>query len=422
MDNEEIKSFKPGQSFEEMGLHGHILQTLKQEGITTPTVVQRYVIPALMAGKDVQTQSETGSGKTLGFALPLIEKIERGKGLQTMVIAPTRELALQITEEFRRFSSHKRLSILTVYGGASINIQISNIGKADIVVGTPGRILDLMRRGHMPLHEVKYLVLDEADRMLDMGFIEDIEQIVRNIPSSRQTCLFSATLPDEIIRLSQRYMRTPVRIKIKPSPLRLLDQFYAEVRREEKFSLLVHLLRKESSKLNLVFCNTKRMADNLGKNLKREGFGAAELHGDMSQAARERTVEAFKHGDIEVLVATDVAARGLHVDHVSHIYNYDIPLDANTYIHRIGRTARAGASGKSISLLSSEDYRNFTAVMNLMKGSITKMPKEEFPMVRMDFSSSQRRGFGQRSGPRGHGPSRGHDGPRRGFRRGPRRR
>ncbi|MBI5355606.1 MAG: DEAD/DEAH box helicase [Candidatus Aenigmarchaeota archaeon] len=415
--------FTPAEKFEGMGLDSSIIELLKKNSILSPTPVQKYVIPALLAGKDVQTQSETGSGKTLGFALPLIERTEKGRGLQVLVIAPTRELALQITEEFKRFSGSKKFNILTVYGGSSINVQISQVGRAEIVVGTPGRLLDLLRRGHMPLHEVRFLVLDEADRMLDMGFIEDIEQIIRNIPASRQTCLFSATLPDEILRLSHRYLKAPVQIKIKPSPVRLLDQFYYDIRRDEKFSLLVHLLSKEKANLNLVFCNTKRMADTIGKNLKKNGFRAAELHGDMSQAARERTVDAFKAGEVEVLVATDVAARGLHIDNVTHVYNYDIPQDPTTYTHRIGRTARAGASGKAISLLSAEDYRNFGAVMDLTKSAITKLEKEEFKPVRLEISSISRRGFRGpgRGGPRGHGgPKRG--GPRRGFGRGPRRR
>lgn len=398
--------------FGQLGISGEMLEALSRNDIASPTLVQQHVIPAILRGKDVQTQSETGSGKTLGFAIPLIEKSERGKGIQVLVIAPTRELALQITEEFRRFSQHKRLNILTVYGGASINAQLEQVGRADIVVGTPGRILDLMRRGRMPLDIVRHVVLDEADRMLDMGFIEDIEEILRHTPSSRQTCLFSATLPDEIIRLSHRYLRGPVRITVKPSPKRLLDQFYYDVRRDEKFSLLSHLMRKERSKLNLIFCNTKRMADILWKSLRKEGLNVSALHGDMTQAARERTVRDFKEGRIDTLVATDVAARGLHIENISHVYNYDIPQDPITYIHRIGRTARVGASGKAISFISSEDYKTFSAVMGLAGGNIQKLEKESFPRLSLDFSGQRnRRGGGSRFLKKG--PGRGWGRPRR---------
>jgi ATP-dependent RNA helicase DeaD len=346
-------------TFESFHLSKSTIALLHKEGITIPTPIQEQFIPLVAEGRDVIAQSETGSGKTLGFALPLLEKISRRDGLALLVLAPTRELALQISQEFIKFSHGKQLTVTPVYGGVSVDEQVKNLPHTNIVVGTPGRLLDLVNRGNVHLKTIKYLVFDEADRMLDMGFLPDIERILRHIPKQRQTLLLSATLPKEIIHASQRYLLNPKRIQldsaVRPEFLR---QTYYQTSVDQKLSLLIYLLRHERD-LALVFCNRKHITAKLARRLSNNGVHARCLHGDMSQNQRERATSEFRQKKFNVLVATDVAARGLHIDDITHVYNYEIPRDVDSYTHRVGRTARAGKRGEAISLVATEEEKKF---------------------------------------------------------------
>jgi ATP-dependent RNA helicase DeaD len=344
---------------------------LSRHNITTATPVQNEIIPAILEGQDVIAQSETGSGKTLSFAIPLIERITRRDGLRALVIVPTRELALQIANEFVKFSRGRHLEITPVYGGVSITEQIRRLGRTHIVVGTPGRLIDLLQRGALSLKTIQYVVIDEADRMLDMGFIRDIEKILRHAPKERQTLLFSATIADEIAQLGKRYLRAPKRVQlastVKPDFLR---QAYYQTSADKKLELLVQLLKHERD-LTLVFCNRKHKTESVAKQLSRRGIPARCLNGGMTQQQRERVTADFRYKNFNVLVATDVAARGLHIDDISDVYNYDIPRDIESYTHRVGRTARAGNRGRAISLVDQgEDRRFFKQILAANRGAI----------------------------------------------------
>ncbi len=394
--------------FEDMHLSQEMVKTLIQHEITAPTPVQEQVIPALLEGKDILAQSETGSGKTLGFAIPIIERIELRKGVQTLVLAPTRELAQQIAKEFYTFSRHKQARVLCVYGGVSINPQLEKAPFADVVVGTPGRVLDLLERRGLNLTKIKWAVLDEADRMLDMGFIEDIQKIMDYTSKQKQTLFFSATIPEQIVKLTRQYLHDPVRVTMGQKIQGVLKQYYYSIPQHEKFSLLVHLLKKEQNQRSLVFCRTRRTCQAVVDGLKRYHVPAESLHGGMSQAQRDRAIATFKEGRLPILIGTDVAARGLHIDHVTHVYNYELPPDFDTFIHRVGRTARAGESGVAISFVNMDDQEVFTQVLRHYEGTIIKAVPEEFP--RLFFSYPGRRmGGGFRSGFHGH------SGQNRGF-------
>ncbi|MBI4547819.1 MAG: DEAD/DEAH box helicase [Ignavibacteriae bacterium] len=340
-------------------LSKHMIALLERHGITTPTPIQREIIPAIFDKRDVLAQSETGSGKTISFAIPLIEQLNRSDGLSVLVLVPTRELCIQVTGEFVKFSEGKHLGVTSVYGGVSINEQVKKMRTTNIIVATPGRLLDLLNRRALTLDTIRSLVLDEADRMLDMGFIRDIEKILSRIPTQHQTLLFSATVSKEIEQLSRKYLKNPVNVKlaseVKPE---FLQQTYYQTTPEEKLPLLVELLKRERD-LTLVFCNRKHFASKLARRLAQHGIHARSLHGDMSQNQRERVSNEFRKRKINVLVATDVAARGLHIEGISHVYNYEIPRDVDSYTHRVGRTARAGKTGEAISFVSTGDEQKF---------------------------------------------------------------
>ncbi len=353
---------------------------LEQHGITDATPVQREIIPAIQEGKDVLAQSETGSGKTLSFAIPIIENIKRRDGLCALVIVPTRELCIQVTAEFVKFSQGKHLGITAVYGGVSINNQIKKLSLTNIIVATPGRLIDLLDRKTVSLGTIQFLVLDEADRMLDMGFIRDIEKIFRHLPARRQTMMFSATVSREIEQLSHRFLRSPKNVKlestVKPEFLR---QTYYETTQEKKLPLLIELLKRDRD-LALVFCNRKHFASKIARRLSEQGVHARSLHGDLSQGQRERVTDEFRKKRFNVLVATDVAARGLHIDDITHVYNYEIPRDVESYTHRVGRTARAGKKGEAISLVASpEEQKFFKSILFTYKGTITLKHLEVSP-------------------------------------------
>jgi len=373
-------------------LSKQITALLEAQGITVATPVQEEIIPAIANGQDVLAQSETGSGKTLSFAIPIIEKLQRSDGLRALVLVPTRELCTQVTGEFIKYSSGKHLGIVPVYGGVSINMQAGKIRNANIIVATPGRLIDLMNRNAVKLASIKYFVCDEADRMLDMGFIRDVEKIVRQLPPEHQTMLFSATISKEIENLAGKYLRNPKNLRlaatVKPIFLR---QTYCTVAPERKIDLLTRLLREERH-LAIIFCNRKHITVKLAKKLVGAGIHARCLNGNMSQPQRERVTNDFRLGKFNVLVATDVAARGLDVEDVSHVYNYEIPKDVESYTHRVGRTARAGKKGEAVSLVATEDEKKFfQQILFRYRGEISLRDTGEIvtPPARTDVGQFQ---------------------------------
>lgn len=365
--------------FRKLGIIEPILRSIKEENFEKPTEIQEKSIPLVLAGKDVIAEAATGSGKTLAFASGIIKNSEKGNGIQALILTPTRELAEQNAKALNKFSKYKPLEIIAIYGGLSINPQIRGLRTADIVIGTPGRILDHIERRTIKLDNVKILVLDEADRMLDMGFIEDVERIIKECPKTRQTLLFSATISAYISHLARKYMKDPVKVSAESyvDPKKL-TQVYYDVPDNLKFSLLIHLLKHEKSGLVMVFCNTKKNTDFVANNLKSSGVDALAIHGGFSQEKRNMAMKQFHSQKAHVLVCTDVAARGLDIRDVSHVYNYDIPRESKQYIHRIGRTARAGKEGIAINLLSPRDYDNFRRVLSDNAVDITR---EEMPNV-----------------------------------------
>ncbi|MBX2990933.1 MAG: DEAD/DEAH box helicase [Bacteroidetes bacterium] len=391
---------------ESLKLSKEMVALLNQRGITEPTPIQKEIIPAIVEGRDVIAQSETGSGKTLSFAIPIIERTNRRDGLHTLVVCPTRELAVQIAQEFVKFSHGKHLGITPIYGGMSIREQARKLTRTNIIVGTPGRLIDLLNRGMLQLDKITTLVLDEADRMLDMGFIKDIETIMHKVSKERQTLMFSATLAKEIVTLSRKYLKDPKHVQmassVKPEFLR---QTYYQTTPDQKLHLLIHLLKFERD-LALVFCNRKHITAKIAKQLSREGVHARCLNGDMTQGQRERVTAEFRQKKFNVLVATDVAARGLHIDDITHVYNYEIPRDVETYTHRIGRTARAGEKGEAISLVATGEERGFfQRVLFTYKGSIVlkgandigyvKVKIEDVPQhEKAERSSTSRHAYG----------------------------
>ena len=368
--------------FEDMNIEKSILGSLNDIGFEQPTRIQSETIPIIKQGYDVIGQSETGSGKTAAFGIPLVEKVVKGNKIQALVLAPTRELALQIAFDLEKFSRFKGLYIQTVYGGVSMGPQINGLRQAEIVVGTPGRILDHMQRGNLDLSSLKIFVLDEADKMIDMGFIEDIEKIERNIPKNRQTLLFSATMPDSLIKIRERFTRNAMKIKTKTKVEEdVLKQYYCDIDYKRKFSLLVHLIEQEKPNLAIIFCNSRRDADLVARNLQDNNINATVLHGGLSQQQREKVMENFHKGITRFLVATDVAGRGLDIKNVTHIFNYNIPKNAEEYTNRIGRTARAGESGKAISLLIKDDHDSFRRIITDFSYDIKKMEVSDFRIL-----------------------------------------
>lgn len=348
--------------FDELDLSSHVLQDLKYHGLEKPMPIQGEAIPVLLSGRDLIAEAKTGTGKTLAFGIPIIEKIDCGAhGVQALILTPTRELAKQVAGEMKKIGYRKNVRSLPIYGGTSINGQARMLDRGvHVVVGTPGRIIDLLNRRILRLDRVKMLVLDEADRMLDMGFIKDIHRIISFVPDERQTMLFSATIPDEVRELGSKVMDNPEVISISSDKLTVeeIEQFYYETSRKEKLDAFVRVVNKEKPESAIIFCNTKRWADTLSKLLKRRRLYGEALHGDLSQNQRDRVMEGFRKKRFRFLIATDVAARGLDIDDVSHVFNYDLPKDPGSYVHRVGRTARAGKKGKAISFISSGEIHN----------------------------------------------------------------
>jgi len=381
------------EKFEKLGLSQEVLKVLKEEGFEKPTEIQEKSIPILLKGKDLVGGSATGSGKTLAFAAPIIENLKPNKRVQALILTPTRELAEQVSESIKKFSKNRRLNVLAVYGGVSIEPQMRKLAITDVVVGTPGRVLDHMHRKTLRLDNVKFLVLDEVDRMFDMGFRVDVEKILRECPRERQTMMFSATISNDIDYLAKKYTKNPVQVSVKSYlDASKLKQIYYDIENNQKFSLLVHLLKEEDSDLVMVFCSTRRNADFVANNLSEVGINAKAIHGGLDQKKRIRILQEFHNKGVGVLVCTDVAARGLDIKGVSHIYNYDLPPSSSDYIHRIGRTARAGKEGIAINFLSGRDYENFG---NIEKDKSLKIVREELPRFeRININTGRNKKFG----------------------------
>ena len=357
--------------FNEFNLSADLLAEIEKAGFVEASPIQEQTIPLALEGKDVIGQAQTGTGKTAAFGLPTLEKIRTEEAtIQALVIAPTRELAVQSQEELFRFGRSKGVKVRSVYGGSSIEKQIKALKSgAHIVVGTPGRLLDLIKRKALKLHDIETLILDEADEMLNMGFLEDIEDIISRVPENRQTLLFSATMSDAIKRIGVQFMKEPEHVKIAAKELttELVDQYYIRVKEQEKFDTMTRLMDVDQPELSIVFGRTKRRVDELTRGLKIRGFRAEGIHGDLDQNKRLRVLRDFKNGNLDVLVATDVAARGLDISGVTHVYNYDIPQDPESYVNRIGRTGRAGKSGQSITFVSPNEMGYLQIIENLTK-------------------------------------------------------
>jgi ATP-dependent RNA helicase DeaD len=357
--------------FNELNLSPELLQSVERAGFEEATPIQAATIPLALAGRDVIGQAQTGTGKTAAFGLPMLEKIDTNDhSLQGLVIAPTRELAIQTQEELYRLGRDKKIRVQAVYGGADIGRQIRGLkDRPHIVVGTPGRMLDHINRHTLKLGTVRTLVLDEADEMLNMGFLEDIEKIISQVPAERQTLLFSATMPAAIKNIGVKFMKNPehVQIEAKEMTADLIDQYYVRAKDFEKFDVMTRLLDVQTPDLAIVFGRTKRRVDELARGLEARGYRAEGIHGDLSQQKRMSVLRAFKSGQLDILVATDVAARGLDISGVTHVYNYDIPQDPESYVHRIGRTGRAGKGGMSVTFVTPNEMSYLHVIENLTK-------------------------------------------------------
>ena len=363
--------------FKELGLETELLKAVERSGFEEATPIQEETIPLALAGKDVIGQAQTGTGKTAAFGLPMLQKIDtKNHSLQGLVIAPTRELAIQTQEELYRLGRDKKIRVQAVYGGADIGRQIRGLkDHPHIVVGTPGRLLDHINRRTLKLETVETLVLDEADEMLNMGFLEDIEKIISKVPGARQTLLFSATMPPAIKSIGVKFMKDPEHVKIKAKEMTadLIDQYYVRSKDFEKFDIMTRLLDVQTPDLTIVFGRTKRRVDELARGLEARGYKAEGIHGDLSQQKRMSVLRSFKNGNLDILVATDVAARGLDISGVTHVYNYDIPQDPESYVHRIGRTGRAGKGGMSVTFVTPNEMDYLHVIEELTKKRMTPL-------------------------------------------------
>ncbi len=361
--------------FKELNLSKEVQKAIAEMGFEEATPIQSLAIPHIMEGKDVIGQAQTGTGKTCAFGIPAIDMLEtENEGVQVLVLCPTRELAIQVSEELKNVSIHKKnVKILPIYGGQPIERQISALKKRpQIIIGTPGRVMDHMRRHTLKLANLKMIILDEADEMLNMGFREDIDTILKEVPEARQTILFSATMPKEILDLTKKYQNKPVMIKAAHKELTVpsIEQYYLEVREGSKLEILSRLIDANSIKLSLVFCNTKKRVDELAQNLQSRGYAAEALHGDMRQIQRDKVMAKFRKGSIDILIATDVAARGIDVDDIEAVFNYDLPNDEEYYVHRIGRTGRAGKAGKAYSFIVGREIYELRDIQRYTKSHI----------------------------------------------------
>jgi ATP-dependent RNA helicase DeaD len=370
-------------TFADLQIHPSVLQAVADVGYESPSAIQAATIPALMAGSDVVGLAQTGTGKTAAFAMPILSKIDTSsKATQALVLAPTRELALQVAEAFSRYGAHlPQINVLPIYGGSSYAVQLSGLKRgAQVVVGTPGRVIDHLERGTLDLSRIDYLVLDEADEMLNMGFAEDVERILSETPEYKQVALFSATMPPAIRKLTAKYLHDPTEVKVeaKTATADNISQRYIQVAGPRKMDALTRVLEVEPFEAMIVFVRTKQATEEVAERLRARGFSAAAINGDIPQSQRERTIAALREGGIDILVATDVAARGLDVERISHVLNYDIPHDNESYVHRIGRTGRAGRSGAALLFVSPRERH---LLKSIEKATRQKLTEAELPSV-----------------------------------------
>jgi superfamily II DNA/RNA helicase len=361
-----------GLLFTDLGVAGPICESLAAQGITTSFPIQALTLPIALTGQDVIGQARTGTGKTLAFGIPLLQRLDgqppaRSGHTRALVVVPTRELAIQVSYDLDAAGQASGAKVITLYGGRAYEPQIDALrAGVDVVVGTPGRLLDLVRQGHLSLSDVGTLVLDEADKMLDLGFLPDVERILELTPAGRQTMLFSATMPGEVVTLARRYLNRPMHVRAEqhdePEHVPLTEQHVFRAHQMDKIEMLVRVLQADGRGLTMVFCRTKRTADQVAEALTTRGFATAAVHGDLGQAQRERALRAFRHGKVDVLVATEVAARGLDVEDVTHVVNYECPEDAKAYLHRIGRTGRAGRSGVAVTFVDWNDLQRWKII------------------------------------------------------------
>jgi len=365
------------QSFKELPLSRELLKGLNELGFDTLFPIQAHAITPLLEGKDVIGQAQTGTGKTAAFGVPMIQRLDPSvKGVQGLVLVPTRELAVQVADNLSKFSKYSKIRVLPVYGGESINKQIHALnGSIHIVVGTPGRVIDLMKRGVLNLSSIRFVVLDEADRMLDMGFQEDVEYILFKTPRNRQTSLFSATIDSIVMRICNKYMKDPEQILVSKDEIAVtqMKQFYTVINQNGKFETLCNILRQDDVEKAIIFCKTRRDTSRVSEQMHRKGFRVQALHAGFTQAQRDRAINDFRTGRLSLLVATDVAARGLDIQGITHIINYDVPNDPPVYFHRIGRTARKGTDGTAITLVNYGELSDFNKIKSLTKTRIEEI-------------------------------------------------
>ncbi|MGF1592126.1 MAG: DEAD/DEAH box helicase [Kiloniellaceae bacterium] len=399
-------------TFEDLGLSPEVLRAVQEVGYTTPTPIQEKAIPVVLMGRDVLGCAQTGTGKTAGFTLPMIDILSSGRARarmpRSLIIAPTRELAAQVAENFELYGKYGKLSMALLIGGSSFVEQEQKLNRGvDVLIATPGRLIDLFERGKILLADVKILVIDEADRMLDMGFIPDVERIVGLLPKIRQTLFFSATMPPEIRRLADAFLINPKAISVDPpaSAAQTVTQALVKLRgaAKEKRAALRSLIRSEGVKSALVFCNRKRDVDVVFRSLERHGFSVAALHGDMAQPVRMETLQGFKDAKVEILVCSDVAARGLDIPAVSHVFNFDVPSNPEDYVHRIGRTGRAGRSGKAFTLALPEEGKYLANVISMLGMPIPEAKLAEGEAETWSPEEAEEAGRGRRRGGRDSG-------------------
>lgn len=376
--------------FKDLDIIKPILKAVEEAGYEKPTEIQKNSIPVVLKGKDILGCAQTGTGKTAAFAIPILQNIAADKeknndrNIKALIVAPTRELAIQIEENFAMYSKYLDIKDTVIFGGVNQSSQVRKINAGvDILVATPGRLLDLSNQKHVDLKNVKYFVLDEADRMLDMGMIHDVKKIISRLPKERQNLLFSATMPKEVMKLVNSILKNPVKVEVQPvsSTVEIISQGVYHVPKKNKKSLLIHLLKDESIKSVIVFSRTKHGANKIAKDLEKAGITAAAIHGNKSQNQRQLALNNFKEGSIRVLVATDIAARGIDIDELSHVINYDLPDVAETYVHRIGRTGRAGASGVAITFCDEEEKAMFRSIEKVIGKSIPVLAEEEYEII-----------------------------------------
>ena len=369
-------------TFADLQIHPSVLQAVNDVGYETPSAIQAATIPPMLAGSDVVGLAQTGTGKTAAFAIPILSKIDTSsRNTQALVLAPTRELALQVAEAFGRYGAHLSVNVLPIYGGASYGPQLAGLKRgAQVVVGTPGRVIDHLEKGSLDLTHLDYLVLDEADEMLQMGFAEDVERILADTPEYKQVALFSATMPPAIKKITSKYLHDPVEVtvKAKTQTAENITQRYVLVSHQRKMDALTRLLEVEQGDAMIVFVRTKQATEEVAEKLRARGFSAAAINGDIPQAVRERTINALKDGSIDILIATDVAARGLDVERISHVLNYDIPHDPESYVHRIGRTGRAGRSGTALLFVTPRERHLLNSIERVTR---QKLVESELPSV-----------------------------------------